>query len=95
MTTINDGGSAFPVVFSQREVPVPVVEYGMTLRDWFAGMALQIFISDIAGCVTALADNDESGNKQFIVSLTELSYLMADAMLRAREASNGTDKNTD
>ena len=34
MTTINDGGPAFPVQNGYGQV------FGMTLRDWFAGQAL-------------------------------------------------------
>lgn len=34
MSTINDGGAAFPV-------PEPGLETGMTLRDYFAAKALQ------------------------------------------------------
>ena len=53
-----------------------VYEPGMTLRDWFAGMALravidQTIINDVGGAdLKAIAFN---------------SYLMADAMMKERE----------
>jgi len=41
---MKDGGSAFPTYWMDRdstgEQVVRAQEYGMTLRDWFAGMAL-------------------------------------------------------
>jgi hypothetical protein len=39
MSTINDGGSAFPRHAYDGH-------YGMTLRDWFAGQALAGLIAD-------------------------------------------------
>lgn len=44
---INDG-PAFPVLSYERSVngdltPVPTIESGMSLREWYAGMALQGF----------------------------------------------------
>jgi hypothetical protein len=69
MSARNDGGPAFPV-------PAPLLHIemqGMTLRDYFAAMAMQrIHAIDEQGCmspeITALA-----------------AYRMADAMLKARE----------
>lgn len=46
---------------------------GMTLRDWFAGQALGALASDIW--------NEEDAKK-----LPTAAYLIADAMLKAREA---------
>lgn len=43
----NDGGLAFPFAY-QGPTTGPEVYYGMTLRDWFAGMAMQgILASDM------------------------------------------------
>jgi hypothetical protein len=67
MSTINDGGPTYPVVVPSEGA---VWEYGMTLRDWFAGQAL-------AGL---LAHTGESERNRAVAA-----YRYADAMLRARE----------
>jgi hypothetical protein len=60
---IDDGGTAFPVLF---------VSGGMTLRDWFAGMAMQGMLAE------------DASNYKF-AELAEGSYEAADAMLAARK----------
>lgn len=51
MTSKNDtGGHAFPfpsTVYEQGKHTVENGDYGMTLRDWFAGMALQGICSQL------------------------------------------------
>jgi hypothetical protein len=71
MSTINNGGPAFPIA----DVPYPNgnVQHGwngMSLRDWFAGQAL-------AGL---LAHTGESERNRAVAA-----YRYADAMLRARD----------
>lgn len=49
-TPINDGGPAFPVVHAIIPQPghyttTPEAQPGMTLRDWFAGMALNATVT--------------------------------------------------
>jgi hypothetical protein len=74
-TPINDGGPAFP--FSKEMETISGLQFstGMTLRDWFAGQAL-------VGLLTQPAEI-EFGASHF----AKASYEMADAMLKAREAS--------
>lgn len=70
MTNNKDGGPAFPLSgYSPHE------QFGMTLRDWFAGQALSRRRSD--GIAINLAD-----------LYAKEAYLIADAMLKARD--NGT-----
>ena len=72
MSAPNDGGSAFPFV-----MPDPSnyhTETGMTLRDWFAGMALQGIISSIY-CTPQVSFMECAGR----------AYCTADAMIAARE----------
>lgn len=76
MTQPNDGGPAFPRSGSDY---VPAQE-GMSLRDWFAGQVL-----------AGLASNEErwvSANEV----ISKSCYEAADAMIKAREASNVTGK---
>ena len=61
--TPTDGGAAFPVAHSY------LIQSGMSLRDYFAGKAMQ-----------ALAQ----GN--YFDATARQAYMIADAMLKAREA---------
>lgn len=71
----NDGGSAFPLA-PQDTHP----EWGMTLRDWFAGQAL-------AG-LTANPEEAKGTRNLSLAKTTETAakaaYLLADAMLVER-----------
>ena len=75
-----DGGPAFPqpqgkdedgAPYSAREIPG---DSGMSLRDWFAGMALSSM------------DYGWFGSSTRIREMAEESYNIADAMLAARKA---------
>lgn len=70
MTTRTDGGPAFPV-----DIEGWGAEYGMSLRDWFAGQALGWRARK--GVQVGLAD-----------TLAADAYTLADAMLKAREATD-------
>lgn len=67
----NDGGPAFPENQIGPDGKV-TVESGMSLRDYFAAKALQALIVD-----PERADQSRE-------ECARLSYLMADAMLKAR-----------
>ena len=67
---IYDGGSAFPLAGSSHYQYAP--QDGMSLRDWFAGMALQGFVTN-------------NGTETPDGALAEWSYDVADAMLAARK----------
>ena len=70
-----DGGAAFPTGLT----PGHYSQEGMSLRDWFAGQAL-------AGIVGGYYANPElSGLSPR--DHAEESYLIADAMIAAREAT--------
>lgn len=66
MSDHNDGGPAFPV---------PGFDYGMSVRDWFAGQAL-------AGIMAATSN---VSNACSVGSAAGWAYEIADAMLAARE----------
>jgi hypothetical protein len=68
---IKDGGPAFPV----PDIDGGAVERGMTLRDHFAGLAMQALLAR-----TTYHIEDEPRD------IAEDAYCYADAMLKAREA---------
>jgi hypothetical protein len=78
MSKINDGGPAFPRPASQFKLNQSTHQAfpynGMTLRDWFAGQALAGFI-----------DFGTKSDDEYFELGARAAYLMADAMLRARE----------
>lgn len=69
MANINDGGPAFPI-YSEG-----VLRDGLTLRDWFAGQALRVFLATEMSDLTRDLDLDMPA---------EMAYRMADAMLAER-----------
>lgn len=74
-TQIKDGGAAFPRPagpYIEGEGLTNQDEIGMSLRDWFAGMALQ----------GMLANQAEEGG---INGMADYAYKYADAMLKKRE----------
>lgn len=71
--TKDNGGPAFPVVCMNN-----VWSHGMTMRDWFAGMALQGIIAKHGIAESAWQSIAPDKN-------AELAYKMADAMLEERK----------
>ncbi len=76
MTTINDGGPAFPSTIQYfPDDKNAAEEQGMTLRDWFATHATE---EDIAAIL-----NPQHWSQN--ITRYEARYIHADAMLKARE----------
>ena len=79
---INDGGPAFPVPSvswkEKGEDRVAIGTRGMTLRDYFAGQAL----TNVDLRIT-MSDLDDTPSPRAIANYM---YVIADAMLAAREA---------
>ena len=76
----NDGGPAFPVpgLDGQNMSHGPV--YGMSLRDWFAGMAFQALLSN-EPFLRGVMNLGESCGEQAVAG----AYELADALLKERE----------
>lgn len=78
----NDGGPAFPG-------PGPWQSQGMSLRDYFAGLAMQAILAK-EGCTSnaamqVLAGTDANRDaRMFAEEDARRAYLYADAMLQAR-----------
>jgi len=78
MSKPNDGGPAFPVAFSTAGWHSGNVNVGMTLRDWFAGQALNgMLADDCTACTWA--------------KFSERAYACADAMIAEREEEGAED----
>ena len=78
MSKINDGGPAFPVPEENYISNGTYSNPGMTLRDWFAGQALVSMGPTVKAAPGAtLQDVAES--------MASTAYVVADAMLAARE----------
>jgi len=73
----NNGGPAFPVAGSEHNYPIE----GMTLRDYLAANLMPAVIGTLNGPVTC--EHCPGDFDYYAVC----AYQMADAMLRAREAS--------
>jgi len=77
MTDKDNGGPAFPFAATDPS-NVPMQAAGMSLRDWFAGKALQGFLANEypEGMVKSLTGQNGLGHA---------CYIVADAMLAARK----------
>lgn len=85
MSEINSGGNAFPycVWVGDRHNGHNT---GMTLRNWFAGMALQGILSNPTTVTSKLfKTTDGFMNSEMIA---ECAYEQADAMIRAGKGEN-------
>ena len=76
----NHGGPAFPVAGSEHNYPIE----GMTLRDYFAAKAMQSIVSSPKEMESLI---DTLGAKTAYAKVSETAYVIANEMLRAREAS--------
>ena len=81
MKEINDGGPAFP----RTGAPYVQAYEGMSLRDWFAGQALAgIGASDLEHSCIWQRFSDEAPSPN---GISELCYMMADAMLKEKDTT--------
>lgn len=76
MVTKDNGGPAFPVPAELCQDLTVEEQRGLTLRDWFAGKAMQ-----------GLQANPVEGVCEMgFEEIAKYAYAQADAMLKAREA---------
>lgn len=83
MSTQNDGGPAFPC-------PGQSEHWGMSLRDHYAGLAMQAQVTTdmVPGeACEALAEAAARAGQDPVYRLALNSYEIADAMIRARNAN--------
>ena len=96
MSTINDGGPAFPVIGNEGE---PSPGDGMTLRqyaaiklkvpnsgtDWLDAMIVESLLDDFAGQVLASVFGSQARNYPGLIDVAWAAYMAADAMLTVRK----------
>lgn len=81
MSTVNDGGPAFPAPKNSLDRAGPLG--GMTLRDYFAAKALVgLFAIEANPRVGEICEPFRAD--KHCDQMAEISYQLADAMLRAR-----------
>ncbi len=81
MSSINDGGSAFPLAEEMESGRLVASTYGMTLRDYFAAAALPAIVE----CMLTKPAGEAYRTKEECADMyAKSSYLIADAMLKAR-----------
>jgi hypothetical protein len=92
MAKIEDGGPAFPPHMHYDASDGSFVighSNGMSLRDYFAAMALQGWLSGpCQGDVLDSYEPDTDSFAQHQLAVAKTCYGYADAMIRAREATN-------
>jgi hypothetical protein len=79
MSAIKDGGPAFPRIKQHWNNHIENIDGGLTMRDWFAGQALSAMTAD-------LQRGQEYGTAMH--ELASKAYVIADAMLKAREVQS-------
>jgi hypothetical protein len=72
--TKNTGGPAFPYEYFDKQLNQNRIAAGMTLRDYFAAKAMQVYMDGV------------KWNADSYAGAARASYNVADAMLKAREA---------
>lgn len=72
---MTDDTPAFPMIRDMRHSPDFDYHEGMTLRDWFAGMALQ-------GLLASFGEHEQLPDDPLLLSKD--MYKVADAMMKAR-----------
>ena len=94
MSKVNDGGAAYPTDWQQpngRGGYYHNTESGMTLRDWFAGQAMNSAIEDYTlkcrsgnahgkPCLPNFADTSNGQADE----VAKIAFALADAMIKER-----------
>ena len=81
--SINDGGPAYPVSTWNNDTESFQIMGGLSLRDHFAGLAMQGAMVNTHG----LGNISKDDRTAMLDGAAVIFYEVADAMLRSREAS--------
>jgi hypothetical protein len=100
MDKINDGGRAFPSIIgidfdrnSDNKSASIYCNEGMSIRDWFAGMALTAILStrqEKGSLANKQYGENYRGEREYFAEsnadwYAKEAYIMADAMIKARD----------
>lgn len=90
MNMINDGGPAFPLPVEDLQCRSRFESGygGMTLRDYFAAKAMQGLLANPGGPIQENGMSGWNWCNCTVESVADFAWHIADAMLKAREASN-------
>ena len=88
MSEIDSGGMAFPVTPTDRSGQIGPTEYGLTKREWYAGMALQGYLSNPTSFGPPVPEADKYNPRLVADVSANFAYMLADAMLRAGKGEN-------
>jgi hypothetical protein len=77
-----DGGPAFPQTYQMHEDDLPTVNDGMSLRDYFAAKAMSAIVVTLPH-----GAKQRDGSPMTEATVAQQAYFLADAMLKAREAT--------
>jgi hypothetical protein len=85
---VKDGGPAFPTISTDKMwtsdgdhvLPDVSSSGGLTIRDWFAGKALQGMLADSENSYSCTAEETH-----WTQAVARVAYQMADAMIQARK----------
>jgi hypothetical protein len=82
---INDGGPAFPWTDPDKIPGMPCQSAGMTLRDWFAGKAMEGLMAEPENTYkTVIPQGDREFSETCAADMAWGAYIIADAMIDAR-----------
>ena len=79
---MKDGGPAFPIPVTEERLPIAI--NGMSLRQWYAGMALQGLLADSRHHAEALARRHGTDSK-LVEIFAKFAFSFADAMIAEEE----------
>lgn len=81
MSEIDSGGNAFPHCEWVGDVHTHRV--GMSLREWYAGVALQGYLSNPTSFGPPVPESDKYNPRLVADVSANFAYMLADAMIRA------------
>ena len=85
-TAVDQGGFVYPFVFrDEEEHRTRYAEYGITRRDWLAGMAMQALVSIVVS-------TEDNMHPHTALEIGKSAYHIADIMIRmSKEELTGYD----
>ena len=80
-TLIDTGGFVYPIYLNGDSPTAHAVDYGISRRDWLAGMAM-------SGLVVATGSDKDSMHPKTALEVARAAYHIADVMIRLSNESD-------